>query len=288
MVTDPKHRATGVRAVSGPIPPTGTELETWHLLQNEHGFLLAARYDGDRLCPWMVKPLNKAAAWHNLPDWTYIGPAAGRSTASLFAGSASRRQGTKGTGMIAPGCSRCNGTGEIVIWGNTVVSWPCPDCNTPERSGTARLGETTMPYADIERQRDWQRSRYQRVAVTERARSRSSKASNAKIIKEWIALYLQGHPCIDCGEADLVVLEFDHRDPASKLRRLAEMRSGKWKFATVVAEVAKCDVRCANCHRRRTYLQQRLKSAATAAPSTNRNGTTVGPQAAAHHASEIM
>jgi hypothetical protein len=66
--------------------------------------------------------------------------------------------------------------------------------------------------------------------------------------------YLQSHPCVDCGETDVVVLEFDHRDPATKRRDVAYLAARKsWK--TVLVEIAKCDVRCANCHRRRTAAQ---------------------------------
>ena len=56
------------------------------------------------------------------------------------------------------------------------------------------------------------------------------------------------HPCVDCGEDDPVVLDFDHR--GDKVANVSAMLSRAW--ATIVAEIEKCDVRCANCHRRRT------------------------------------
>ncbi len=66
--------------------------------------------------------------------------------------------------------------------------------------------------------------------------------------------YLSIHPCVDCGETDVLVLEFDHRDPATKKRDIGFMAARKpWKF--VLAEIEKCDVRCVNCHRRRTARQ---------------------------------
>jgi hypothetical protein len=47
-----------------------------------------------------------------------------------------------------------------------------------------------------------------------------------------------------------VVLEFDHlRDKRATVSVL--LRDAEW--ATVMAEIAKCEVRCANCHRRRTH-----------------------------------
>lgn len=58
--------------------------------------------------------------------------------------------------------------------------------------------------------------------------------------------------CIDCGYAENpVALDFDHRDPEQKIRKIAEMRNYSWK--RILAELDKCDIRCANCHRIKTY-----------------------------------
>lgn len=62
--------------------------------------------------------------------------------------------------------------------------------------------------------------------------------------------YLRTHPCVDCGETDPQVLEFDHlRDKTSGIAELLH-RHVRWEI--IEAEIAKCEVRCANCHRRRT------------------------------------
>ncbi len=67
--------------------------------------------------------------------------------------------------------------------------------------------------------------------------------------------YLRAHPCVDCGEADPVVLEFDHIDPSVKAWDVAEKLKAAPAWRTIEAEIAKCVVRCANCHRRRTAQQ---------------------------------
>jgi hypothetical protein len=61
--------------------------------------------------------------------------------------------------------------------------------------------------------------------------------------------FLSSNPCVDCGENDPTVLEFDH--VAGKDFTIGErLRDTRWEL--VLAEIAKCDVVCANCHRRRT------------------------------------
>lgn len=66
--------------------------------------------------------------------------------------------------------------------------------------------------------------------------------------------YLTRHGCVDCGETDLVVLEFDHRDPSTKTFAIGSAVLRK-AWTTVVREIEKCDVRCANCHQQRTARQ---------------------------------
>lgn len=57
--------------------------------------------------------------------------------------------------------------------------------------------------------------------------------------------------CCDCPEIDPVVLEFDHRDRAQKVASINHMLRDCVSPKTLRAEIEKCDVRCANCHRRR-------------------------------------
>ena len=63
--------------------------------------------------------------------------------------------------------------------------------------------------------------------------------------------YLVKHPCVDCGEIDIVVLEFDHVR-GKKSHDVNRMLSKDYSWTKIEEEIVKCDVRCANCHRRRT------------------------------------
>lgn len=80
------------------------------------------------------------------------------------------------------------------------------------------------------------------------------KALRTKDNRRRLSAHLLAHPCADCGEADLRVLDFDHRDRSLKRGMISQMvYSTAW--SKIVAELARCDVRCASCHRRRTAQQ---------------------------------
>lgn len=78
------------------------------------------------------------------------------------------------------------------------------------------------------------------------ARDRRVRNRNRRQLVE----YLLEHPCVDCGEADPVVLDFDHmRDKRCNVSLLTHSTA---TWTRILEEISKCEVRCANCHRRRT------------------------------------
>ena len=63
-------------------------------------------------------------------------------------------------------------------------------------------------------------------------------------------------PCLDCGGTfPFFIMQFDHRDPSEK-RYMVSMMVGRTGTERILAEVAKCDIVCANCHRERTYQRR--------------------------------
>ena len=61
-----------------------------------------------------------------------------------------------------------------------------------------------------------------------------------------------GNPCNDCGETDPIVLEFNHLAPEDKRGHVSEMVNNGYSERTIMDEIRKCVILCANCHRRRT------------------------------------
>ena len=65
--------------------------------------------------------------------------------------------------------------------------------------------------------------------------------------KRYLYKYLSTHPCVDCHCADVRVLEFDHVR-GEKSGNISRMVGLSYSWTTIEAEIAKCEVRCANCH----------------------------------------
>jgi len=72
---------------------------------------------------------------------------------------------------------------------------------------------------------------------------------------------LRSVPCADCGGTFAqCAMDFDHRDPASKVRPVTRMISNA-SVERILAEAAKCDIVCANCHRLRTFERRSRQTA---------------------------
>ena len=87
-----------------------------------------------------------------------------------------------------------------------------------------------------------------------KAKSKISNKIAADRNRQYIKEYLSNHPCVDCGETDIQVLEFDHIDMLrSTGGRVSQHMS--CSIERLELEISKCEVRCGNCHIRRTRLQ---------------------------------
>lgn len=94
--------------------------------------------------------------------------------------------------------------------------------------------------------------------------NQSAKARMKKAIDD----YKAERGCEDCGNTDYRVLDLHHRDADDKVEsvNVLRMRAGR---AAVLAEAAKCDVLCANCHRIRHATEADERRAAAAEKETD-------------------
>jgi len=99
------------------------------------------------------------------------------------------------------------------------------------------------------------RERYKPRAKARKRTSRDRKALNRQII---LQAKLNAGACMDCGfvfdRITYVCADLDHRQPKLKSFTISQRKSSV-STADLRAEIAKCDVVCANCHRLRTYVQ---------------------------------
>jgi predicted RNA-binding Zn-ribbon protein involved in translation (DUF1610 family) len=126
----------------------------------------------------------------------------------------------------------------------------CPQCGkvkAVEEFAVARRRKDGRQSTCKECKHAWDRKIYQRSPQKYAERN----AAHRELLRKLVAQYLQAHPCVDCGESDIIVLEFDHIGD-DKVHDISQMISRGASWAAVLKEIAKCEVVCANDHRRRT------------------------------------
>lgn len=99
-------------------------------------------------------------------------------------------------------------------------------------------------------QADDQRARWARDPERRREVANRTRVTAQTFIIE----YLLGNPCVDCGESDIVVLDFDHL--GDKIAGVATLVNKGARLELIEQEIAKCEVVCSNDHRRRTAKRQ--------------------------------
>jgi len=108
-------------------------------------------------------------------------------------------------------------------------------------------GDVTIPedaeWAELSQDQRWH---YRNVEWnTERTLRRRAD------LRAWVNERKAEHGCADCGESDPSCLDLHHRESADKEMEITDMVTYGHSKENLREEMAKCDVLCANCHRKR-------------------------------------
>ena len=85
--------------------------------------------------------------------------------------------------------------------------------------------------------------------------------------------------CIDCGyAAHAEALQFDHIDN-NKKASVSNLIRSDYSWNTIMTEINKCEVRCANCHAVKTSHRKRIVEEYSSVPR---------PVSAVHHSQTVV
>ena len=88
------------------------------------------------------------------------------------------------------------------------------------------------------------------------ARSYERTKKHRKWARDYVDRVKQMFHCVDCGESEDVLLDFDHVR-GEKRENISDMVYQGYSIKSIKDEIRKCEVRCANCHRRKTRSRKR-------------------------------
>lgn len=104
-----------------------------------------------------------------------------------------------------------------------------------------------MPYSDQEKQKAYLAQHYK---TNKSQYIESSKAARQRRMKKMQEL--KDKPCTDCGiKYPYYVMQWDHTED-NKVASVSKLMTLK-SWDTILKEVAKCELVCANCHAERTF-----------------------------------
>lgn len=98
---------------------------------------------------------------------------------------------------------------------------------------------------DIQKAREARRRWYYK----NRTHARNKIKDRLRELKEWWQKYKEGFKCSKCPENHPACIEFHHKSDDKEINVSHAVMSG-WSKERILEEVAKCDILCANCHRK--------------------------------------
>ncbi len=110
-----------------------------------------------------------------------------------------------------------------------------------------------MPYKDRERRLSANRLAHQKWYAKNAERVKRDARAYKLSVKAAVNLIKESTPCLDCHKYyPACVMEFDHVR-GEKEAAVAQSWHLGWSLERTMREIEKCELRCANCHRVKTY-----------------------------------
>lgn len=127
------------------------------------------------------------------------------------------------------------------------------DCKKSNQLERSALFAKRNPNADRDSSRRWRAAQKAKGIEPYEWPAKRALGLEIRALKE-------DTPCMDCGNNyPFECMDFDHRDPDTKHNNVGTMVTHGHNREKVMAEIAKCDIVCSNCHRTRTRKRRLAK-----------------------------
>ncbi len=107
-----------------------------------------------------------------------------------------------------------------------------------------KCSKSIVSYYSSKDQQEKARIARKEYSGTKQNNRKKGVARNRKYVDE----FLKDKACVDCGNSDIRVLEFDHVR-GEKKGHISHAIRNAWNLEKLKAEIEKCEIRCCNCHR---------------------------------------
>jgi len=101
-----------------------------------------------------------------------------------------------------------------------------------------------MPFKDPKKRKEYKKSWH----IKNRVHNRKLRKLRRQEIKNWFTNYKKNLACEICGEKHPATIDFHHK--SNKDNEVTQMVHWGYAFENIKKEIAKCQVLCANCHRK--------------------------------------
>jgi hypothetical protein len=134
------------------------------------------------------------------------------------------------------------------------MKW-CPGCESDQKEFGSNKSRTDglQPYCKAcskKKKGSYYQANKKKMRIQIATAMKIRRSENNRLL----VLYLEKHPCVDCGEKDIEVLDCDHVR-GKKIGNVVDLIKRNFSWSKIEEELSKCETRCANCHRRKTNRQ---------------------------------